>query len=65
MKLEDLIQKYGCISCDAAQDAVDKYNKVDERLEAAIRKAWKDLEIERFRKQQLENDKIGKAGKNK
>lgn len=60
MKLEDLIQNYGCISCDATQAVINKYTKVDERCEAAIRKALKDLEAERFRKQQLENDKIGK-----
>lgn len=65
MKLEDLIQKYGCVNCDATQAVIDKYNKVDERCEAAIRKALNDLEAERIRKWQLENDKIGKIRKNK
>lgn len=60
MKLEDLIQNYGCISCDATKHAVDKYNKVDKRFEAAIKNALKNLKAERIRKQQLENDKIGR-----
>lgn len=60
MKLEDLIQNYGCISCDATKRVVDKYNKVDERFETAIKNALKNLEAERIRKQHLENDKIGR-----
>lgn len=63
MKLEDLIQKYSCINCDATKQVVDKYAKIQNSAEAAIENALRNLEVERVRKQQLENDKIGKKRK--
>lgn len=60
MKLEDLIQKYGCVNCDATKHVVDKYAKIQNSAEAAIENALKNLEAERIRKQHLENDKIGR-----
>lgn len=59
MTIDELKKNYGCVDCQSTQDAVDRYNKVDERLSAAMENAMKELEAERVRKQHLENDKIG------
>ena len=59
MTIDELKKNYGCVDCQATKDAVDKYNKVDERFSIAIENAMKELEAERVRKHHIENDKIG------
>lgn len=59
MTINELNALYGGVDCSATQDAVNRYNKVQNRLDTALDDAMKELEAEKLQKQHLENDKIG------
>lgn len=59
MTINELNALYGCVDCSATRDAVNRYNKVQNRLDTAMDDAMKELEAEKLQKQHLENDKIG------
>lgn len=59
MTINELSALYGCVDCSATYDAVNRYNKVQNRLDTVFDDAMKELEVEKLKKRHLENDKIG------
>ena len=40
---EDLIQNYGCVDCDATDEAIAKFQKVDDNFRDALNKRREEL----------------------
>ena len=43
MTKKDLIQNYGCVDCDATDEAAAKYKKVDDAFRDALNKRREEL----------------------
>lgn len=59
MTKEELVNKYGCIECEATNRALEKFNAVEESFRLALKKRREEILSTIERDRMKENYKIG------